>query len=32
LISPLNLIPSGSLLGEPPNNKQATAFLMSSYP
>jgi hypothetical protein len=32
LISPLNLIPSGSLLGEPPKRRHATAFLISSYP
>ena len=29
LISPLSFIPSGSFFGTPPNNKQATHFLMS---
>lgn len=32
LISPLSLVLSGKCFGEPPNNKQETAFLMSWFP
>lgn len=32
LMSPLSLIPSGNFLGDPPNNKHATAFLISACP
>ena len=32
LISPLNLIPSGSYFGQPPNMRHAIAFLISGCP